>query len=121
MAKSKRGPLEQPGGDVVALTPTERARLKELRQERGFSTRTLAGLVGCSNGTITNMETGKGQMNRKYYEAIVRVLGVGENDTAAAREAYQQLLELAARLDLRGLRITLASAQAYLDEEIPPE
>lgn len=120
MAKSKRGPLEQPGGDVVTLTPAQRARLKQLRLDRGFSTRVLAGLVGCSNGTITNMETGKGQMNRGYYEALVRVLGVDESDDEAARETYQQLLELVARLDLRGLRITLASVQAYLDE-IPPE
>jgi transcriptional regulator with XRE-family HTH domain len=51
-------------------------RLKELREERSFSTRELAAMAGISHITVTRIETGKRHPQPKTARQLAAALGV---------------------------------------------
>lgn len=52
------------------------ARIRELRTQRGLRSRALAGQIGCSNGHLSNIESGRSRASTDTREAIARALGV---------------------------------------------
>jgi DNA-binding XRE family transcriptional regulator len=71
----RTGRQVHPKGGVVDLTHEERERFKSRRIELGYTHRTLGDRIGCSSGTISNIETGRsGQPTREVYGAAYAVL-----------------------------------------------
>lgn len=73
-----------PTGGVFDLTDEERLKFKEKREELGISHRALAKKCGCSQATISNIETGRsGQVNQFIYmKAYVILFGTEPSSPA---------------------------------------
>lgn len=75
MAKA-RPRLNQPTGGVVSVGPEERAWFKKQREAKKLGQAELGKKVGASQGTISNLESGKHpQINKSVYDGLIRVLG----------------------------------------------
>jgi transcriptional regulator with XRE-family HTH domain len=112
---AKRGRIQQPGGAVIDVTPEERRRFKELRLAKGFTQPQLAARIGVSDGTISNIETGRsGQVKRAAYLAAMALLQSGAEVEPARDERIKQILDKLMKLDERGLTTVEATIDAQL-------
>lgn len=112
---AKRGRIEQPSGPVIDVTPEKRARLKELRKLKGLTQDQLANKIGVSNGTISNLETGRhGQVHLSTYMEIVALLEGADNDGHDERDWFRRVADKLLLLDGRGRQ----SVEAQIDVQI---
>jgi transcriptional regulator with XRE-family HTH domain len=75
MAKS-RSRIDQPGGEKISVGPDERAFFKMRREAKGLGQAELGKKVGASQGTISNLESGRHtQVTKTTYAKLVQVLG----------------------------------------------
>ena len=118
MAKSKQGRLNQPSGDVVTISDDERKAWRDARVKNGWSTRFLAERVPCSNGTISNYETGKSsQIKRVYYVELARIFKTGKaslGEDKGEEALWKDVVDKIAGLDSAGL----AMVQAFINAAI---
>ncbi len=110
MARSK-GRIEQPTGGKVDVGPEERAEFKRLRKKAGLTQIQLAEKVHVSNGTISNLESGKHpQVYKSTYAELVLVLKMGKVDDDKGSR-FRRLVQKYLRLDGRGE----AAVEALID------
>ena len=113
MPKKPSGGSEQhPKGPMIDIGPAERSRLLKLRGERGLTQAQLAARAGVTNGTISNVESGKSKQVRKaVYAAIVRALkakgGTTLDEDAKQSETFQKFVAVAADLTAEQLEVLL--------------
>ena len=97
MARSK-GRIAQTDSEKITVGPEERVRIKKAREGRGWKQKELGDRVGVSQGTISNLESGKHpQIYKSVYAAIRRVLHLSD-EMAASDEVYRQIVEGALEL-----------------------
>lgn len=94
----KTGRETHPEGEKVSLPKDERHRLKELREKRGWSQAELARRTGTTQGTISNLESGKTQPYLSVYQRVVAVLH-GKEIGADAEDALRRINAGAAQLE----------------------
>lgn len=88
MAKP-RSPVRQPKGEKISVGPQERAWFKKQREIRGLNQGQLATKVRASQGTISNLESGKHtQIKKQTYALLVQMFG-----RPAGIENSQQVVE----------------------------
>lgn len=94
MTRSK-GHQAHPEGDKITVTPEERARFKAERLRRGWRQKDLAGKVGVSGGTISNLENGKHpQIFRSVYARLKWTL-LREAADGLTEDAFRRITESA--------------------------
>lgn len=103
MAKRK-GRETHPTGEKMSVPPEERARLKALREKRGWSQDELADRANITQGTVSNFERGTGQAYVSVYQAIVAALH-DQNVTPEAKESFRRISAGAAQLEEKSRRI----------------
>jgi transcriptional regulator with XRE-family HTH domain len=113
MAKT-RGRIPQPKGGKITVGPEERVRLKDLRETKGLKQGELAAKIGVTQGTISNLESGRHpQMARDKYAALIRVLGA-DSESMSNEEAYRRLMNAGSVLsgDQLATAVTIVEALA---------
>lgn len=73
MSRTK-GRQEHPQGEKIPLSPEERARIKKLREDKGWSQGDLADKADTTQGTISNMESGATQPYLEVYQRVLVAL-----------------------------------------------
>jgi len=119
MARSRGGRIDQPHGEKISVSPEERATFKRMREANGWSQDELAAMVHVSNGTISNLETGRhGQVYKSTYAEILRVLKLGKKtNTEFADERFKRIVAKLVQLDERGQLAVEALADAMLTSQ----
>jgi transcriptional regulator with XRE-family HTH domain len=85
---------KHPDGPLISLTAKERADLKAKREAKGFTTRELAARAGTTQGTISNVETGRHpQVRRGVYARIRRALRDQSPAAADADHVFKEIVE----------------------------
>jgi transcriptional regulator with XRE-family HTH domain len=111
MAKAK-GRIAQPKGGKITVGPDERTRLKELREKKGLGQKELALKIGVTQGTISNLESGRHpQMTKLAYASLVKALGT-DAESMTNEEAYQRLVRAASTLGADQLAVAAATIEA---------
>ena len=111
MAKT-RGRIPQPKGGKITVGPEERAHLKKLREAKGLDQDEVAAKIGVSQGTISNLESGRhDQMTKAKYAELIRVLGAG-GESLANEDAYRRIVNAAATLEADQLAVVAATIEA---------
>lgn len=71
MAKSRPRPSD-PTGEKISVGPEERALFKRWREENGLNQKAFSKKVGASQGTISNLESGKHtQIKKSTYAKLI--------------------------------------------------
>jgi len=75
-------------GPKMTLTKEQRDRLRQLRERKGLTGTQLAKRIGVTQGSISNLETGKRhpQVYRMLYTRVVRYLARASDHGAAPDE-----------------------------------
>lgn len=109
---AKRGRIEQPDGPVVDVTPEEREEIKRLRKSKGLTQEQLAAKIGVSNGTISNLETGRhAQVHLSVLVEVRRYLGAKDTDELDSGDRHKKVMDGYLKLDGRGQ----AAVEALID------
>ena len=113
---AKKGRLDQTGGPVIDITPEDRARFRKLRKAKGMTQPQLVTRIGVSDGTISNIETGRsGQVRRAPYLAAMAFLQGNVDVEGLSRDArIKRMLDNVLKLDDRGL----AAVEALIDSQL---
>lgn len=93
-----RGHQAHPEGPKITVGPEERTRIKEMREKRGLLQKELATRARTTQGTISNLESGRHeQIYLKVYQRILGVLNI-EGEAHQANEYYDRIVAGAANL-----------------------
>jgi transcriptional regulator with XRE-family HTH domain len=88
-AKSKDGKSDDER--TIWLVDDLGERWRQMREARGFTTRTLATRIGTSSGTISNVETGKQRtLERGLYARWMRA--ISKEQPSIPDELWEQLV-----------------------------
>lgn len=87
-----------PEGDKISVSTDERARLKKLREDLGWSQDELASRARTTQGTISNLENGERQIYVAVYQRIVAVLH-GKDVSQEFERNLERIASGAAKLD----------------------
>lgn len=119
--KRRPAPGKQPRftGPKMTLTKEERERIKNQRIKRGLTGEELASRIGTTQGSISNLETGKRhpQVYKSLYVRVVRYLfrpsdREPASDEDAAFVALSNEISDLNGLDIAALRATVAALKS---------
>lgn len=115
---AKRGRIEQTTGPVVDVTPEERTEIRKLRLAKKLTQEQLAAKIGVSNGTISNLETGRSGQTRRvvYLEALAFLKASAKSATTAddGGARFKRVMDKYLELDLRGQE----AVEALIDSQL---
>lgn len=120
----KKPQKPHPEGALITISKEERTAFKDKRTEKKLKQSELAGRIGVSNGTISNIENGKHlQVKATVYFQLRRVL-FGSKGAAAAvdrskeRElVFKQIVEAISDLTDLQLEALLAHLKTFKKPE----
>jgi transcriptional regulator with XRE-family HTH domain len=115
MAKTK-GRESHPEGAKTTVSADERAEVKRLREAKGWSQKELATRARTTQGTISNLESGRTQPYLSVYQRIVAVLH-GKEPGPASENSLRRISSGAARLDDANRRAVETLIEALLKSQ----
>jgi transcriptional regulator with XRE-family HTH domain len=115
MAKTSR--TTQPRGEKISVGPEQRAWFKAQREARGIDQKVLAGRVGASQATISNLESGRHpQISKTLYAKLVRLFGQPEG-TTEVDQTFRELVDDLAPLGEANLKAVRDLVKALRNAE----